>query len=252
MYELDREKFGAFVAQLRKEKGYTQKELAQQLHLSNQAVSKWETGVSIPDTAMLIPLAQALDVTVTELLVCGRQESRETMDPGAVEEVVQTAIRYSGQKPNRAWRNPGFWAWAYGISLALSAAGVGVNRVLGTMGESLLTLVVLGAVFGAYFCFFARRGLPDYYDRERINLVSDGFFRMNVPGLYFNNHNWPYILNVGKIWSCSVMGISPLIWLILYKFSPRLCRWIVLPVLLGLFVPLLWVGKRYEKGAGER
>ena len=47
MYELDREKFGAFVAQLRKEKGYTQKELAQQLHLSNQAVSKWETGGSL-------------------------------------------------------------------------------------------------------------------------------------------------------------------------------------------------------------
>ena len=47
MYELDKEKFGAFVAQLRKEKGYTQKELAERLYISNKAVSKWETGVSL-------------------------------------------------------------------------------------------------------------------------------------------------------------------------------------------------------------
>ena len=46
MFEIDKEKLGAFIAQLRKEKGYTQKELADKLFLSNKAVSKWETGVS--------------------------------------------------------------------------------------------------------------------------------------------------------------------------------------------------------------
>lgn len=46
MFEIDRKKFGAFVALLRKEKGYTQKELAQRLFISDKAVSKWETGVS--------------------------------------------------------------------------------------------------------------------------------------------------------------------------------------------------------------
>lgn len=46
MYELDRKKFGAFVSELRKEKGYTQKELAQKLLISDKAISKWETGVS--------------------------------------------------------------------------------------------------------------------------------------------------------------------------------------------------------------
>lgn len=46
MYELDKVKFGAFVARLRKEKGYTQKKLAEQLLISDKAVSKWETGVS--------------------------------------------------------------------------------------------------------------------------------------------------------------------------------------------------------------
>lgn len=46
MYELDKRKFGAFVSQLRKEKGYTQKELSERLMISDKAISKWETGVS--------------------------------------------------------------------------------------------------------------------------------------------------------------------------------------------------------------
>ena len=46
MYSIDKKQFGAFVARLRKEKGYTQKELAARLFVSDKAVSKWETGVS--------------------------------------------------------------------------------------------------------------------------------------------------------------------------------------------------------------
>lgn len=46
MFEIDKEKFGAFVTQLRKEKGMMQKELAEKLYVSDKAVSKWERGVS--------------------------------------------------------------------------------------------------------------------------------------------------------------------------------------------------------------
>lgn len=44
MFEIDKEKFGAFVAQLRKEKGLMQKDLAEKLYVSDKAVSKWERG----------------------------------------------------------------------------------------------------------------------------------------------------------------------------------------------------------------
>lgn len=47
MYEIDNQKFGRFVAALRKEKGYTQKELAEKLFLSDKAISKWERGLSL-------------------------------------------------------------------------------------------------------------------------------------------------------------------------------------------------------------
>ena len=46
MFEIDRGAFGAFLVQLRKEKGLTQKELAEKLYVSDKAVSKWERGVS--------------------------------------------------------------------------------------------------------------------------------------------------------------------------------------------------------------
>ena len=47
MFQMDKKKFGAFVSLLRKEQGYTQKELAQKLFVSDKAVSKWETGGSL-------------------------------------------------------------------------------------------------------------------------------------------------------------------------------------------------------------
>ena len=45
MFEIDKERFGAFLLELRKEKGYTQKQLAEKLFVSDKAVSKWERGV---------------------------------------------------------------------------------------------------------------------------------------------------------------------------------------------------------------
>lgn len=68
MYEMDKAAFGAFLAGLRKQKGMTQKELASRLFVSDKAVSKWERGLSIPDVTLLEPLAEQLEVTVTELL----------------------------------------------------------------------------------------------------------------------------------------------------------------------------------------
>lgn len=70
MYDMDKEKFGAFVTQLRKEQGMTQKELAKKVYVSDKAVSKWERGLSMPDITLLIPLSQTLGITVMELLEC--------------------------------------------------------------------------------------------------------------------------------------------------------------------------------------
>ena len=71
---MDPEKFGAFVALCRKEKNMTQLELAQELKVTDKAVSRWERGKGFPDISLLVPLAEALDITVLELMNSEKRE----------------------------------------------------------------------------------------------------------------------------------------------------------------------------------
>lgn len=59
---------GAAIKDLREAKGLTQEELAERIHVTAKAVSKWETGKGFPDIRLLEPLAKALDISVIELL----------------------------------------------------------------------------------------------------------------------------------------------------------------------------------------
>ena len=87
---MDAVKTGALIAQARKEKNLTQKDLAQSLHVSVQAVSKWERGLNFPDLALMEPLAELLGLTVSELMTGERNAA-----PG--EELVLTVQRTTGE-----------------------------------------------------------------------------------------------------------------------------------------------------------
>ncbi|MBO4919852.1 MAG: helix-turn-helix transcriptional regulator [Erysipelotrichaceae bacterium] len=65
---MDNLKIGQYIQNLRKTKGLSQRQLADQLNISFQAVSKWENGDSIPDTGILLELCELLDTTVDKLL----------------------------------------------------------------------------------------------------------------------------------------------------------------------------------------
>jgi transcriptional regulator with XRE-family HTH domain len=65
---MSQETFGQRFARLRKEKGFTQETIADKLHVSAQAVSKWETDSSLPDISLLSDISDLLDVTTDELL----------------------------------------------------------------------------------------------------------------------------------------------------------------------------------------
>lgn len=86
---MDNIQFGTFVAQLRKERELTQKELADRLHVTDKAVSKWETGKGFPDLKLLEPLAEALGVSLVELL----QGERSPSPTLTKEEAGQAAVR---------------------------------------------------------------------------------------------------------------------------------------------------------------
>ena len=64
---MDQERIGAFIAQCRKEKNLTQRQLAETLAITNQAVSKWENGRGMPDVSLLQPLCDILGISLNEL-----------------------------------------------------------------------------------------------------------------------------------------------------------------------------------------
>ena len=78
---------GPFIRDVRVEQGMTQQQLADKLGVTDKAVSKWERGVSYPDITILRELADALGVSVSELLA-GKRDAQPSPVPPEVEDVV--------------------------------------------------------------------------------------------------------------------------------------------------------------------
>ncbi|MBQ9187701.1 MAG: helix-turn-helix transcriptional regulator [Clostridia bacterium] len=74
---MDTLKIGHYIQQLRKSAGMTQKELAEKLSISFQAVSKWENGDALPDTGLLLDLCDILNTTADKLLHGGAFAANE-------------------------------------------------------------------------------------------------------------------------------------------------------------------------------
>ena len=91
---------GRFICTLRKEKGLTQKELAEKLNVTDKAVSKWETGRSAPDISLLEKLSETLDVSVVEILQ-GEKIEAESLT-AISDEVIVTTIKKGKRKLKRA------------------------------------------------------------------------------------------------------------------------------------------------------
>ncbi|MBT9683427.1 helix-turn-helix domain-containing protein [Pseudoflavonifractor sp. MCC625] len=254
MYEIEKERFGTFLHQLRRERGMTQKELAQQLYVSDKAVSKWERGLSLPDVTLLLPLADCLGVSVTELLRGERNQTRE-LPVEEVEALVNASLRLSeGEQRARAQRRRR-WQLAF---VLCALAGLVQTVLLLTRGgygwtdleDTVILVELLSLLFGAYLCFGAKEQLPAYYDQNRISSYSDGPFRMNLPGVRFHNSNWPHILNAMRGWLLGALTLFPALWWGLRHLWPGLAgqgeRFLALAAMLGMLLAATIVGKRYE------
>ena len=157
------EKTGRFIGDMRREQGFTQKELADALGVTDKAVSKWERGVSCPDIALIIPLARLLGVTAGELL-SGEREAKE--EPASVQETAEEAVekvvtysrKHAGQKMERIKR-----------FLFMGVSGIFLLSILICLicdfcitGELTWSLIVFSSVLAAWvwllpFLTFARK-----------------------------------------------------------------------------------------------
>lgn len=92
---MDQVKVGKFIASLRREKGLTQEALGQRLGVTNKTVSRWETGAYMPDIELLVPLGEALGVSVNELLAGERltdEQFRKQADENLVAVVRESSF----------------------------------------------------------------------------------------------------------------------------------------------------------------
>lgn len=95
---MDKEKTGQLITELRKEKGMTQKQLAEALNVTDKAVSKWERGLSFPDISMLEPLSELLDISIMELLAGERQDEDEPMSREEAEDLINASVELGDEE----------------------------------------------------------------------------------------------------------------------------------------------------------
>ncbi len=124
---MNKERFGTFIAENRKQMGLTQVQLAEMLHVTDKAVSKWERGLSYPDVTLLEPLAGIFGISIDTLLCCqSPEDDREERKMEEQNESIQTVVEMSKEN-QRGERQQ----WLGALSI---------------MGVTLLLFVILYAV----------------------------------------------------------------------------------------------------------
>ena len=114
---MDAKKTGALIREIRTEQGMTQKDLAAKLHVSEAAVSKWETGKGFPDVVILETLADVLGISMTSILKGDRESAEENS------EVLKDVVKLSGERDKKRKSSIRVYRLIIGI-LVLGIAGL--------------------------------------------------------------------------------------------------------------------------------
>ena len=148
------EEMGRYISARRTALGLTQKQLAGKLHVTDKAVSKWETGRGLPDIQLLEPLAAALEVQPAELLRCGSPAPEET--------AIREAIRYSARSTReKLFRRAG---WAV-LALGLVSCGISLPFLLADLERAAMwreAESIIGGADGPTAILVTGGGFPDW------------------------------------------------------------------------------------------
>ncbi len=253
MLNVSNEKFAKFILELRKEKGFTQKQLAEQIGISDKAVSKWERGLSLPDIALLIPLAEVLNVSTTELL-SGERLKEKAISVVEVENLMVETIKLSKNELELDSTHKNNRKNIFIFSVIVFALELVIFFILGYKFSEVLAelgiVIPMILIASGYFTYFVKDTLPVYYDENKVRVYHEGMVRMSIGNLKFNNSNWKYVIKTMQISLCSILILYPLFYLTIDWVYPE--YWDVaklvgmLIYMLGLFLPSYIVGKKYE------
>lgn len=197
---MDREMLGRFIAQRRKERNMTQRELAEKLHVTDKAVSKWERGAGCPDISLLEPLAEALELSVDQLLT---YQTAPTEPEAAAEPVTSQAVQavLDLTLAERRVRRMRCWIVALAVPLALIVLAVlyillrdaQMNGRLfinesSTSPDGIITVVTYTSSFGVQTVKVKEPYIPlrDKDGQILSSTKSMGYANTKITGLYWS------------------------------------------------------------------
>ena len=96
--------FGENLKTLRKQKGFSQEELATRLHVVRQTISKWEKNLSVPDADTLIRLAEVLEVSISELLGAKIENENAASDVAEQLSRINEQLAIKNRRSRRIWK----------------------------------------------------------------------------------------------------------------------------------------------------
>ncbi|MBQ6568714.1 MAG: helix-turn-helix domain-containing protein [Clostridia bacterium] len=181
---MDQEKIGKFIASQRKEKGLTQAKLAERLGISDRAVSKWETGRSMPDSSIMLELCVIIGLTVNDLLT-GWKTTMENYKDIAEKTLIE--MRRSEERSNRAMLN--------------------MEIIIGLISTAALLVLLLTAKYA------------DLSGAWQTGLIITGFV-IFIPGMYFCLR----IETTAGYYECAECGHRYVPTLTAITFSPHMGR----------------------------
>ncbi|MGN0267456.1 MAG: helix-turn-helix domain-containing protein [Lachnospiraceae bacterium] len=159
---MDLVKIGKLLQELRKEKGFTQEQLAEQMGVARRTVSRWETGSNMPDLDVLIELSDFYEVDLREIL--NGERKSEHMNEEMKETVLQVA-EYSNEEKTRLLQRMHwlFIAGLTGFTAFLMISFLGLDHTapyeaIGSFGLGLaFGMVILGVIFTSKYAVRIRQ-----------------------------------------------------------------------------------------------
>lgn len=147
---MDQIKIGRFIAECRRLQGLTQAQLAEKLNITDRAVSKWETGRSLPDAALMLALCEVLEIGVNELLNGEKVTMENNQEKN--EQLLLEMAKELEKKNKTIWSS--MWALMI-VSITALLAGVLAAALCIPEGPWQLVVIVAVVVLFLIPCFFA-------------------------------------------------------------------------------------------------
>ena len=158
------QKIGSFIAQLRKDHGMTQEQLAEKIGVSNRSISRWENGNTLPDYGLLQSLSTVLNVSIAELLAGQRLAGNP-----CAEDLVSLALELAQREKKDLRRSLNL---CFGTGLAFLAAGTLLGRFASEPVIFFLLCIALGLAFISTGFLTINRKTP--ISKEQVNILTAG------------------------------------------------------------------------------